>query len=309
MVFVATTCFKGTKDAQLTSTGTTLIFPAIAMVEKLRDIDEELFNEAKDYLFSKQFRFIFDGRQWPHMYVLRAFRKHVPTIWSSRVTRVYLAQFNVHVLFEQDKDVSQEEAFGIAEVIETYSDNLEQLRQNHYIPTADFRTLRNSGLLPDYASPYFAHLISMKIVPNGYMSSMIQKELRYGPRLLQMAFPALEKLDISLDIVDNLPPPVGRADLLPQALSDSLTDDFATWKMGCEAYMVLLELRNFAKSQHKAGAGKIDVHLIWEDFVQQAWDFGVDIIPEKQETFKNQFLYHLRADVNVAVKSITSDSV
>ncbi|KAL5379380.1 hypothetical protein DPSP01_008448 [Paraphaeosphaeria sporulosa] len=46
----------------LVKDGTTLVSPAFATLQKSRKINKELFEEAKYYMFSKNFRFIFDSR-------------------------------------------------------------------------------------------------------------------------------------------------------------------------------------------------------------------------------------------------------
>lgn len=76
------------------------MFPALDILKNLREVDVQLFEEGRAFLFSKAFRFVITGDIWPHMYVLRAFRKEVLHEWSKHITRVLLAKFTRRGLFE-----------------------------------------------------------------------------------------------------------------------------------------------------------------------------------------------------------------
>ncbi|KAK7183551.1 hypothetical protein PSPO01_10510 [Paraphaeosphaeria sporulosa] len=79
----------------LVKDGTTLVSPAFATLQKSRKINKELFEEAKYYMFSKNFRFIFDSRP-------------------------LASHFTVHGLFAQDKKVSQAGIVGLLAILTVY---------------------------------------------------------------------------------------------------------------------------------------------------------------------------------------------
>ncbi|KAF2831042.1 hypothetical protein CC86DRAFT_401601 [Ophiobolus disseminans] len=144
----------------------TLRSQALATLEKLLQVDRNMWQEAVDYLTGPIFCWVLVSDAQPHMYLLRALRKTAPKEVVTRIVHARLSQVTV------------------------------QRHIDALIP----RRYDTSTVTP---SPHIVQL-GPQTIEYGYRRArkMVTSEVGYAMIILPHVLPSLQRLDITLDVAD-----------------------------------------------------------------------------------------------------------
>ncbi|KAF2682533.1 hypothetical protein K458DRAFT_419949 [Lentithecium fluviatile CBS 122367] len=269
--------FEATDDdikVRLAADGTTLICPALDLLAKLQEIDQGIYDEARDYLFYTSFQFDFICESWPHRFLFRPFRDHphVGRDTCHAITRIKFSRFTIRGMIGPDlRDESgYERDSGALEV--------------HGLPGYSTDTLPYFKTLPNCGN--FIYIEKPALLTH------LKSTLKAGILLVTMIFPHLQELGFTLDIVECLP-------VNPQedrALS-KLMDRELDGSMGTD---LLDAIRSLPASKIIG----IDLHIYWDDFVRLFRTYNVVFSIEQQKARQESFMRDLQNSVRA--KSIPS---
>jgi hypothetical protein len=268
----------------LSPDGTTLICPALDIINALQIVDGEIYREARDYLFKTNFRFNFICNPWPHWLIMRAFRNYVnvgPDAYRT-ISRIILSRFTIRGLLQPD----------LRDEGNHYEHDTGHLGVDgfHNFSLESFPYLKACPILR-YSDCNRRVLDHQRMV-----KATLTKSVFYATNM----FPTLRELGFSLDIVECLPMNyVGPlSHVLMQVSSENSVQKRR--QMKCANMMsLMLQLQTIKITN-------IDLHIYWDDFVRRHRTYDVEFPSEQQKQTRDIFLHVLRD--NVHAKSITNHS-
>lgn len=242
---------------------------ALAILDKLRRVGKKIFETAINYLTGPLFRWVFVSETQPHMFLIRALRKWVNKNILARITRIRLQHFTVTGQICPPP-------FKVGDVYISRYEVISWMK----IYSAYFQRLSR-------ADTYDEHNFSGKV----------KRDVGYSLTLLPPTLPALQQLELELDVVDCLRLVDRTKELL---CVTQLPSNF--WQKGGDAG-IFLQLGAIGNGK---SVGSIDLHVFWKDLGIRSRLPCYKLKDEDAKTIQDLYLEDMRKVLSF--KSVTGHS-
>jgi hypothetical protein len=242
--------------------------PAVDLLAKLKhEYSADVYTQAVQYLTGPAFRWTFISDSQPHRFLLRAFRISVPAEVRKLIEHAYLPRVTV---------------YGLTNSV-TQSISLEDLLimhrpgSTHY---SDYLTRLGAASASAYSSTILFQ---------------IKRDIAGGISLLPLVLPSLNKLDLSLDIID-----CSHTDILSLHGNATLSDQSQFQLINGP---LIAGLGALGKSEAITG---LAVRVIWKDFLKKDQSFRVEFTEDVEKVSQDSYIKAL--GLSAPVKSVVSHS-
>lgn len=199
----------------------------LAILDQIRRVGKEIFEVAIGYLTSPRFRWVFVSQAQPHLYLVRTLRKYLHKTILARIKHVSLPHFTVMGHIHPAHSLIERECVDQWE-IESMRGTLAYVQR---LPQEDTKSADRFG-------------------------NKVANDVGYSLTLLPHTIPALQRLDIDLDVADCLLSGYGRF-----ALRTIIRLPSSRWPTKLTGG-IITPLTAFGNAKT---AGGIELHVFWKD--------------------------------------------